>query len=71
MTDAWAVKEGDKINIRTVSDTRRAAIVNWLVVVPRVMIYNHMTDAEIESLWKHRPGVAEIIKVNVTEVEGA
>jgi len=69
MTDAWAVKDYYGINVKTVSDTRRAAIVNWLVTVPKIMIYNHMTDAEIESLWRNRPLQAEVIKVSISETE--
>lgn len=71
MTNGWAVKEGDVINIRTVSDTRRAAIVNWLVIVPKVMIYNHMTDDEIESRWLWYSSKSSdnvfVIEVNVIE----
>lgn len=47
----WAVVDGQGIRIKTVSDTRRAAIVNYLVTDRGTMVFNDMTDAEIERLW--------------------
>lgn len=47
----WAVVDGGKINVRTVSDTRRAAIINWLVVDRHLAVAINLTDEEIELLW--------------------
>lgn len=51
---AWAVvdKRTGTILVKTVSDSRRAAIVNWLVAEAGIMIYNSTTDAEIEAYWR-------------------
>ena len=56
---AWAVVSEDdgSIYTDTVSSTRRAAIVNWLVV-NGVMIPAMDTDEQIEALWhKHSKGL--------------
>ena len=52
LSEAWAVVHKDAINIRTVSPTRRAAIVNWLVVERDYLITNARTDEQIETLWE-------------------
>jgi hypothetical protein len=63
----WAVIEFNKIKIRTVSDTRRAAIVNFLVTERRVMILNDMTDEFIERMWSDYAGKdAEVSFVTIT-----
>ena len=49
--EAYAVIENDKIDVRTVSETRRAAIVNWLVVNRGVWISRTTTDEQIERFW--------------------
>jgi hypothetical protein len=46
----WAVVVNGAIDIDTVSETRRAAIVNWLVRNGRP-VYIWTTDAEIERAW--------------------
>lgn len=49
MIEGWAVIDGSgNVLVRTVSDTRRAAIVNWLVTVLRIMIMNSESDEDIE-----------------------
>ncbi len=72
MTEAFAVVKNDQIDVCTVSDTRRAAIVNWLVVSarPRVMIFSSFTDEHIERLWEHhrrfdRSLYADVVAVTV------
>jgi hypothetical protein len=63
---AWAVIDGGKIKVKTVSDTRRAAMVNWLVTEREIYITANMSDEQIERLWfRHRQG-AEIEYVTVT-----
>lgn len=61
----WAVVERGEVNIRTVSDTRRAAIVNWLVVDRRVLVTTAMADHQIERLWQDMAGLAECMTVEV------
>jgi hypothetical protein len=67
MAQGWAVVEGDLIDLRTVSETRRAAIVNWLVVRPRIMVYASWDDEDIEYQWNNNRNLrgAEVIKVNI------
>jgi hypothetical protein len=51
VAQGWAVVTDFKIDINTVSETRRGALVNWLVRVAGIMIYQWHTDEEIETLW--------------------
>lgn len=69
--DGWAVTDDRGLNIRTVSETRRGAIINWLVVAARVLVLANQTDDEIEYLWvRHgvNPGRAQVHKVCVNAV---
>lgn len=69
MTTGWAVvDEAGNIDIRTVSDTRRAAIVNWLVT-HGTMVFNHTTDEQIEDLWSIKSGrnICTIVTIALTE----
>ena len=61
----WAVANDGAILIRTVSDTRRAALVNWLCTEGGWMALWNSTDAEIERAWRNRRGVAEVVPVTV------
>lgn len=67
----WAVVAMKEINVRTVSSTSRAAIVNWLIVGPGVMVTNHMSDYDIEQLWQKYRKVAgaDVGPVKITTVE--
>lgn len=50
----WAVFTGTgRVLIRTVSDTRRAAIVNFLVSECQKMVFSRHTDEDIENMWAH------------------
>lgn len=66
----FAAIDGGQINIKTVSDTRRAAMINWLVTERNVMIYNAMTDEHVERLWFHFRGTADIEYVTITRTHG-
>ncbi len=46
----YAVVCDSEIDMRTVSPTRRAAIVNWLYV-HGIPLYCSTTDEEIEAFW--------------------
>lgn len=63
--EGWGVVEADGLNIKTVSDTRRAAIVNWLVVSARQFISNSHTDAHIDALWDAGRGDAMVMPVRI------
>ncbi len=63
----YAVVLDNKIDIRTVSPTRRGAIVNWLVVHVGCFIYNTTTDEQINEMWSRSSGNAVLKLVNITE----
>jgi hypothetical protein len=68
MVPGWAIKVMGEINTRTVSDTRRAAIVNFLHVHIQP-ISNSYSDERIEAIWdgiRHRFGL-EVIEVTIIE----
>lgn len=46
----WAVVAFGEINVRTVSLTRRAAIVNWLILNGTLVLSAH-NDTDVEELW--------------------
>lgn len=50
--EGWAVVSNGKINVRTVNPTRRGALVNWLVVEGKVMVYASDSDVTIENAWR-------------------
>lgn len=69
----WGVTDDRGLDIRTVSDSRRAAIVNWLVIKARVLIRADHSDEEIEYLWTRHavtPRRASVHKVKVY-IDGA
>jgi hypothetical protein len=70
-----AVNHRGKILIKTVSETRRAAMVNWLVTEGRIMVFSDSTDAEIEEDFLNfcaKKGLASVEEVTVvlTQTEG-
>lgn len=64
----WAILDRNHIKIRTVSDTRRAAIVNWLCTEKGVLVHNGTTDEQIEAAWHAECGdaICTTVDVNVT-----
>lgn len=65
---AWAVVDGNEIIINTVHDSRRGAIVNWLVVRKNLMATIFTTDDEIEARWEeHSQGARRVARVLITE----
>lgn len=74
MTDraitGWAVVEGDLIRIRTVSDTQRAAMVNWLVAEKGIFVHANMGDDAIERLFHRHKFGAMVQKVTVVRAVG-
>ena len=61
----YAVIANEKIDMRTVSDTRRAAIVNWLVVEGGRMVFSTTTDEEIEQMWVELRGTSRVVAVEI------
>lgn len=61
----FAVLDDEGIDMRSVSDTRRAAIVNWLVAAKNVMVFTYDADAMIEQMWEREKGAAQVVPVSV------
>jgi len=70
MSDAmgFAVVDEEGLNVKTVSLTRRAAMVNWLVVKHKLAIYYNSTDEWIGELWRTHKGDARCVAVSIVEV---
>lgn len=56
----------DNMQVRTLMDTRRGAIVNWLVTNGTMVMPQH-TDADIEKAWK--AACAQIAGLRIARVE--
>lgn len=48
----FAVVTNGQINVATISEHRRAAIVNWLVVARSLPVRDDCTDKQIEDAWR-------------------
>lgn len=69
--EGWAVTAmNGEIYIKTVSDTRRAAIINWLVTEKNCIVKAYHTDADIEQMWKHFGQYAYVEPVIVSRERG-
>ena len=68
MADAhgYAIVENDVINVRSVSPTRRGAIVNFLITDCGLLVLNSAPDNAIELMWLDRRGTAEVVAVRIT-----
>lgn len=67
MAKGWGVcNSRGQVMVNTVSDTRRAAIVNYLVVEHAVLLTRFHTDQEIENLWKHYGKYVDVREVSIT-----
>lgn len=71
--EGWAIlnshdeTEIPKINVRSVSPTKRGAIVNFLVTDRGYYVTNDMTDAQIERAWVELRREAIVTRVIITE----
>lgn len=66
----WAVIDDRGLNVKTVSPTKRAAIVNWLTLTTLPIREDH-TDEEIEYLFERYgtgPGRATVQRVKIQTV---
>jgi len=68
---AWAVVDHDGINIRSISVTRRAAIINWLVTDARQFISSSHDDDHINALWDAEKGEATVSPVCISYAQRA
>ena len=67
MATGWAIRLSDgEIDVRTVSPTRRAAIVNWLVL-NGTEISIMWTDDQIEAAWKAKGLYVHDIEVDIQQ----
>lgn len=65
---AWAVvATGARVCVNSVSDTRRAAIINWLVAEKKQQITVYHSDEQIEALWKHFGEYVDCKRVTITD----
>ena len=65
----WAVvANGARIFVKTVSETRRAAIINYLVVEHEQLITIYHSDQQIEALWKHLGQYVDCKQVKITDM---
>lgn len=63
----WAVHDTEAgILVKTVSDTRRAAIVNWLCTKGGLLPTMSTPDDLIENEWRARRGSAEVMQVTIS-----
>lgn len=63
--EGWGVVDHDGLNVKTVSETRRAAIVNWLVVSARRKVLDRHSDQEIDAIWDACRGEAIVRPVRM------
>lgn len=66
----WAVISG-RILVNTISETRRAAIVNYLVTKHGTPITNAWTDEDIERCWAHWGAYSQCQQVRISAVVGS
>lgn len=68
-THGFAVMDDGEINIRTVCDTERGAIVNWLVVERGLLVLEANSDYDIQRMWTSQRPDNDRIKVVPVRVE--
>lgn len=61
----FAVVEDGEIDVRTVSSSKVAAMVNFLVVARDVVPTARMDDEDVEELWEHRRDDAQLVEVEI------
>jgi hypothetical protein len=67
----WAVVRNNKINVRTVSPSRQAAIVNWLCVECGMLLTDLATEYQIDQEWESNgpPVGADVVQVTIVRSE--
>lgn len=62
----WAIMASNTIDVRTVSEARRAAIINWLVIEKTQWVTNNHTDAQVEEMWERFRKGADVVRVTIS-----
>lgn len=62
----WAVHDANGINVRSVSPTRIAAIINYLCTDRGLPMLNTATTKDIEKAWALYRRDAEVIEVDIS-----
>lgn len=67
----WAVCQDDALLVETVSPTKRAAMVNWLVVHGRIMVSGDRTDEWIAETfgWLSAARSVSLVEVRISAVD--
>jgi hypothetical protein len=69
MSSGWAVIVSGEIDVRSVSPTRRAAIVNWLYLNGYKPL-DRWEDRFIEHVWHNsHPSTVDVIEVTINPKE--
>lgn len=68
MSEAYAVFQGGKILVDTVSSTARAAKVNYLVTECGCVVTAVMSDVNIQGLWRKFRDCAVVVPVTIAVV---
>ena len=64
--EAWAVVDNrGRILVRTVSDTRRSAIINYLCTEAGMLATKFANDTQIEQAWEAKRGHADVMPVAI------
>jgi hypothetical protein len=61
----WGVVAQNGISMKSVSETRRAALINWLEATDRAHITNVLTDDALNAIWEERRGDALVKRVRI------
>lgn len=69
MTKAWAVAINGAINVRTVTDSRTGAILNWLVTEHKIVFTDMATSEVIEHWWNIIHGDAQTVEISLEIIQ--
>jgi hypothetical protein len=64
-SEGWGVVDQNGISMKSVSETRRAALINWLAATNRAYITGIITDDALNALWEERRGDALVKRVRI------
>lgn len=63
--EAWGVVDHNGLNVRTISNSRKAAVINWLVVEAGRFISTSHSDEHINAMWDAERGEASVKPLRV------
>jgi len=64
-SEGWGIVDKNGININSVGQTRRVAMLNWLAATNRAYITNPISDDALNALWEERRGDAMVKRVRI------